>query len=165
MRSLLFTSLAVVLVLTACGDEKKKKRGHDQGGGGSTTSQVGGSTPGSGGTGNIGNFGGNAEGGVGNFGGNPDGGFGAATSSSTSNGGFGGSGQTTTVTTGTGMMGWNCDPAYYGMADGCDCGCGIQDPDCPNLAVASCQYCDDPGSCGTGACPANINPNNNAVCQ
>ena len=25
---------------------------------------------------------------------------------------------------------WTCDPAYYGANDGCDCGCGVQDPDC-----------------------------------
>ncbi len=25
---------------------------------------------------------------------------------------------------------WSCDPDYYGAFDGCDCGCGIPDPDC-----------------------------------
>ena len=25
---------------------------------------------------------------------------------------------------------WTCEPAYYGANDGCDCACGVQDPDC-----------------------------------
>ncbi len=25
---------------------------------------------------------------------------------------------------------WTCEPEYYGAFDGCDCGCGIPDPDC-----------------------------------
>lgn len=25
---------------------------------------------------------------------------------------------------------WTCDPGHYGTGDGCDCGCGIADPDC-----------------------------------
>jgi cysteine-rich repeat protein len=61
-------------------------------------------------------------------------------------------------------QGWTCDAGYYGMMDGCDCGCGIQDPDCGDALVGSCDYCDDTGSCGNDVCPANINPQNNAVC-
>ncbi|HEY2775375.1 MAG TPA: hypothetical protein VGK20_15135 [Candidatus Binatia bacterium] len=58
---------------------------------------------------------------------------------------------------------WTCDPGFY--ADGfCDCGCGIVDPDCADATVASCQYCDDAGSCGTGVCPANIDSADNSKC-
>lgn len=60
---------------------------------------------------------------------------------------------------------WTCDPTYYDAADGCDCECGIPDPDCMlgNQAlygcpaeVASCSadgYCEIPG-CGDGT----VNP-------
>ena len=61
-------------------------------------------------------------------------------------------------------MAWTCNTSYYGTNDGCDCGCGVVDPDCASSNVGDCEYCDDTGSCGTGACPANINPTNNAVC-
>lgn len=59
--------------------------------------------------------------------------------------------------------GWTCDAMYYG--DGpCDCGCGVQDSDCADLLVATCEYCDDTGSCNTDTCPGTINATNNAVC-
>ena len=35
---------------------------------------------------------------------------------------------------------WLCDAAYYGTADGCDCGCGLIDPDC-NGGTVTCEYC------------------------
>ena len=41
---------------------------------------------------------------------------------------------------------WTCDPTYYGLADGCDCGCGVVDPDCADATLDSCQYCNDDGS-------------------
>jgi hypothetical protein len=71
---------------------------------------------------------------------------------------------------GTAPDAWNCDPSYYAAADGCDCGCGIFDPDCSNTTIGSCQYCDD--GCGNidcllGGCTdiwCNINPTDNAVC-
>ncbi len=25
---------------------------------------------------------------------------------------------------------WDCNPSFYGSGDGCDCGCGLIDPDC-----------------------------------
>lgn len=25
---------------------------------------------------------------------------------------------------------WHCSPTYYGSGDGCDCNCGVPDPDC-----------------------------------
>jgi cysteine-rich repeat protein len=59
---------------------------------------------------------------------------------------------------------WHCPLAYLGTNDGCDCGCGLPDPDCANANVSSCGYCGDPGSCGQGGCPGAINPTNNAVC-
>ncbi len=57
---------------------------------------------------------------------------------------------------------WTCDPSYYDAADGCDCECGIPDPDCglANQALYGCPseangcsmdgYCEIPG-CGDGA--------------
>lgn len=64
-----------------------------------------------------------------------------------------------------GPAGWTCPANYFGTDDGCDCGCGVLDPDCADATVASCEYCSDPGSCAQGqACPANIDPANNAIC-
>jgi hypothetical protein len=59
---------------------------------------------------------------------------------------------------------WTCDPLYYGTNDGCDCGCGIFDPDCPDSTVDSCEYCGNPGSCSDDSCPSNIDPDDNATC-
>jgi hypothetical protein len=58
---------------------------------------------------------------------------------------------------------WTCDPTYYGDSL-CDCGCGATDVDCADMTVASCEYCDDTGSCSTDACPGTIDPNNNSTC-
>jgi hypothetical protein len=60
--------------------------------------------------------------------------------------------------------GWTCDPTYYGDMI-CDCGCGVKDVDCADLLVATCEFCDDMGSCNTATCPGTINPTNNAACQ
>jgi hypothetical protein len=62
------------------------------------------------------------------------------------------------------VEGWTCDVGYYGADDGCDCGCGIVDPDCADATVDSCEYCDDDGSCSRMACPGTISPDDNAVC-
>ncbi|MEC8050995.1 MAG: hypothetical protein VX210_09410, partial [Myxococcota bacterium] len=35
---------------------------------------------------------------------------------------------------------WLCDESYYGTNDGCDCGCGVLDPDCSSSAASACQY-------------------------
>jgi hypothetical protein len=60
---------------------------------------------------------------------------------------------------------WTCNPAYYGTNDGCDCGCGIFDPDCPDATTAGCIYCNNLGSCNTlPGCPGTIDPTDNAVC-
>jgi hypothetical protein len=42
--------------------------------------------------------------------------------------------------------GWICDPTYYAAADGCDCGCGVADPDC--TATGACTAA---GCCGAAA--------------
>jgi len=62
--------------------------------------------------------------------------------------------------------GWTCDDAFYGSIDGCDCGCGVTDPDCFDETVESCGYCDNIGSCSESVedCPGNIDPLDNAVC-
>lgn len=70
-------------------------------------------------------------------------------------------------------MGWKCDAAFYdenaaGPTDMvCDCGCGVKDPDCDDLKLASCDFCNDMGSCSTKECKDNmeIDPMNNAVCK
>jgi WD40 repeat protein len=41
---------------------------------------------------------------------------------------------------------WVCEPSYYDAGDGCDCGCGIPDPDCGSSAATACSYCS--GGCG-----------------
>jgi cysteine-rich repeat protein len=51
---------------------------------------------------------------------------------------------------------WTCEPSYYGTDDGCDCGCGILDPDCPSLSSSACDY----NNCTSGT-PL---PNNNPLC-
>lgn len=74
------------------------------------------------------------------------------------------SGYNTSGCSGTFPAEWSCPTAYYGVGDGCDCGCGAIDPDCADATSASCEYCDDSGSCGTGTCPANIDPTQNWLC-
>jgi hypothetical protein len=62
--------------------------------------------------------------------------------------------------------GWTCDPSWYaaGPNDGCDCGCGVRDPDCANGTVAACDFCHcsgDTADCST----TSVRSSNNAVCQ
>lgn len=57
---------------------------------------------------------------------------------------------------------WVCPAQFFGTDDGCDCGCGVVDPDCPDATADSCQYCMPPG-CATDC--SQIDPTNNAVCQ
>lgn len=58
---------------------------------------------------------------------------------------------------------WTCDPTYF--ADGfCDCGCAVADPDCADALVATCEYCDNDGSCSAEECPGTINPTDNSTC-
>ena len=62
--------------------------------------------------------------------------------------------------------GWTCPVWFYGTADGCDCGCGVIDPDCIDGTVASCEYCDGEGSCSLAfsGCPGDIDPAQNWLC-
>merc|ERR1719378_1663157 len=34
---------------------------------------------------------------------------------------------------GSAPAGWTCNPEYYDTQDGCDCECGIYDPDCDGV--------------------------------
>lgn len=65
--------------------------------------------------------------------------------------------------------GWECSEGFYNANDGCDCGCGIVDPDCEDATAASCEFCAEP-SCandGTqfGCDAAAIDADNNATCN
>lgn len=55
----------------------------------------------------------------------------------------------------TPATGWTCNKQHYGTGDGCDCGCGIADPDCgdsshgctgANCQQSDCDYCHAPGA-------------------
>jgi V8-like Glu-specific endopeptidase len=55
---------------------------------------------------------------------------------------------------------WTCEPSYFGTQDGCDCGCGVADPDCgePGQELLNCdggEICDATGTCvpGEGGIP------------
>lgn len=60
---------------------------------------------------------------------------------------------------------WTCEPAFYAGDDGCDCGCGVVDPDCDPPEIDSCEYCDEPGSCSTDECPGTIDPADIGTCS
>jgi hypothetical protein len=60
--------------------------------------------------------------------------------------------------------GWNCPPEKYDARDGCDCGCGVVDPDCADATAASCDTCVETGSCNFFECQQ-IAPNDNAHCM
>jgi cysteine-rich repeat protein len=95
-------------------------------------------------------------------------GVGGKSSSSSATSGTGGAFTTSSAASsgsgGSVPAAWMCDPLYYGAADGCDCGCGVQDPDCLDATVSSCDYCTDLGSCGLASCPGNIDPVDNTTC-
>ena len=60
---------------------------------------------------------------------------------------------------------WTCNPSFYDADDGCDCGCGIVDPDCADSTVEACDYCNNAGSCNEGSgCPGTIDPVDNSQC-
>lgn len=52
---------------------------------------------------------------------------------------------------------WACPPSYYNATDGCDCNCGVLDPDCavPNQELFNCpcqnMTCNTGGFC-VGLC-------------
>ena len=64
------------------------------------------------------------------------------------------------------IAGWNCNPNFFGTMDGCDCGCGVVDPDCASSSVGDCEFCGWEGGCGPqgAACPSNIDPEDNSSC-
>ncbi len=35
---------------------------------------------------------------------------------------------------------WTCSDGFYGTDDGCDCGCGVVDPDCASSSASACDY-------------------------
>lgn len=52
----------------------------------------------------------------------------------------------------TAPAGWTCLDSYYDAGDGCDCECGVRDPDC-NTAGARLYGCEEGEVCGAnGAC-------------
>lgn len=68
---------------------------------------------------------------------------------------------------GCGMIpGWTCDEGFYEGMDGCDCGCGLPDPDCEMPTLKLCEYCNNFGSCSDLDCVANpdLDPENPAQC-
>lgn len=61
---------------------------------------------------------------------------------------------------------WTCALIWYGDGSDCDCGCGVLDPDCADATAASCDYCNNTGSCDQtgGGCPGIIDPTQNWLC-
>lgn len=62
---------------------------------------------------------------------------------------------------------WKCAATHYGTGDGCDCGCGVRDPDC-----ASSDGCTDPGCqqdkceyCHTGTALDPRSDNDYTICD
>ena len=47
--------------------------------------------------------------------------------------------------------GWICNLFYYGDGFDCDCGCGVDDPDCAGAGCADASCCDDT-SCFPAGC-------------
>lgn len=58
---------------------------------------------------------------------------------------------------------WTCADEHFGRGDGCDCGCGLLDPDCASATSSSCQVCDLDGSCATQC--GEISEESNWECQ
>ena len=66
---------------------------------------------------------------------------------------------------GVSIDGWECPALFFDNGDGCDCGCGIPDPDCISRDSDACDFCNEFGSCNTAAtCPGDIDPFDNALC-
>jgi hypothetical protein len=49
---------------------------------------------------------------------------------------------------------WVCLASRYGGDQGCDCGCGVLDPDCADESVDSCDNCGPINSCSDSNCNA-----------
>ncbi len=80
--------------------------------------------------------------------------FGLACSATFVEGGGGGGGNQPPA-------GWTCLASFYDAGDGCDCGCGVVDPDCTGTTATWCDYCT---SCADGDC-ANVDPFDNSQCD
>jgi hypothetical protein len=67
----------------------------------------------------------------------------------------------------TANPGWTCGDGLFDDGAFCDCGCGIDDPDCADENATSCDFCNNPGSCDqTGAgCPGEIQAADNTACN
>ena len=55
--------------------------------------------------------------------------------------------------------GWTCAEGFYAALDGCDCDCGVRDPDCDDsfqdvLGCADGELCGASGACEAGGPPA-----------
>jgi len=59
---------------------------------------------------------------------------------------------------------WSCDLGFYGSDDGCDCGCGMLDPDCDDETMDACEWVNNAGSCTNGAGIDVIKPDENWLC-
>ena len=57
---------------------------------------------------------------------------------------------------------WTCSGSFYGTSDGCDCGCGVLDPDCEDATAGACDYCMVSGACSSSC--DELDPDNNAEC-
>lgn len=60
--------------------------------------------------------------------------------------------------------GWLCQAGFYGSADGCDCGCGVADPDCNaggctelGCRESVCEYCYDSADAAAAGDAASCN--------
>jgi len=62
--------------------------------------------------------------------------------------------------------GWTCYPEYYGQDDGCDCGCGVIDPDCNGIPYGgACEACIGDGNCSDSSSCNGIDPEDNSQCD
>lgn len=59
---------------------------------------------------------------------------------------------------------WSCDAEFYGARDGCDCGCGAQDPDCADATLAACEFCIACSDSDTSDCSFWVDPNDTSSC-
>jgi hypothetical protein len=71
------------------------------------------------------------------------------------------------VPTGSAPPAWNCEDRFYAADDGCDCGCGVFDPDCASALSSACGFCSLAGSCSASSsgCPGYIHPTENWHCS
>jgi hypothetical protein len=70
------------------------------------------------------------------------------------------------------QAGWRCPLGSYGSGDGCDCGCGIADPDCAGSGCSesqcyenSCHRCNDGAGRPYSCAAADADWDNGSVCS